>query len=72
MDGVRKNIHGTTVPNQYISTSRRSRDSKRTFSPPMALLLILVAKFLGPSSSAPEGGPRGCLVGWVDNLYVGA
>lgn len=35
----------------------------------MALRLILVAKFLGPSSSAPEGGPRGCLKGWLTNRW---
>lgn len=59
-----------TIANQYISTSRRSRDSRRTFNPPIARLLILVAKFLGPSSSAPEGGPRGCLVGCAVNLDI--
>jgi len=37
--------------------------------PPMAFLLMRVAKFLGPSSSAPDGGPRGCLVGWLTNLW---
>lgn len=47
--------------NQYTSmVSRLSRASNR---PPMALRRIRVAKFLGPSSSAPDGGPRGCLVG---------
>jgi hypothetical protein len=36
----------------------------------MAFLLILVAKFFGPSSSAPEGGPRGCLMGWLAILWL--
>lgn len=36
----------------------------------MAFLLILVAKFFGPSSSAPEGGPRGCLIGWLAILWL--
>lgn len=37
--------------------------------PPMAFLLMRVAKFFGPSSSAPDGGPRGCLVGWLTILW---
>jgi hypothetical protein len=36
----------------------------------MAFLLIRVAKFFGPSSSAPEGGPRGCLKGWLAILWL--
>jgi len=35
----------------------------------MAFLLMRLAKFLGPSSSAPDGGPRGCLVGWLTILW---
>jgi len=45
------------------TTSRLSRAPINTPRPPIAFLLILVAKFFGPSSSAPEGGPRGCLSG---------
>lgn len=37
--------------------------------PPMAFLLMRLAKFLGPNSSAPDGGPRGCLVGWLTILW---
>ena len=35
----------------------------RAPNPPIAFLLSLAAKFLSPSSSAPEGGPLGCLLG---------
>lgn len=38
----------------------------------MALRLILLAKFFGPSSSLPEGGPRGCLMGWLVSLCCNA
>src|SRR6188768_78814 len=55
--------------NQKASTtSRLSRASMSIPKPPIAFLLMRVAKFLGPSSSAPEGGPRGCLVGWLIDL----
>jgi len=55
--------------NQNASTSSRlSREFIRKPNPSMAWRLILVAKFLGPSSSAPEGGPRGCLEGWLTIL----
>lgn len=38
----------------------------------MACFLNLVAKFLGPSSSAPEGGPFGCLKGILTWRGAGA
>ena len=56
-----------SISYQKASTSRLPRASK---SPPMALRRMRVAKFLGPSSSAPEGGPRGCLVGWLTILWL--
>src|SRR5205823_6438590 len=43
---------------QKASISRRlTRASNMAPRPPIAFLLMRVAKFLGPSSSAPEGGP---------------
>lgn len=54
---------------QYASTnSLLSLASISMPNPPIAFLLILVAKFFGPSSSAPDGGPRGCLIGWLTTL----
>lgn len=56
---------------QKASTiSLRSRAPMSMPNPPMACLLNLVAKFFGPSSSRPEGGPRGCLTGWLAILWL--
>lgn len=57
---------------QYTSISLRSRVSNSPLRPPIAFLRILVAKFLGPSSSAPEGGPLGCLRSWLTALMGAA
>src|SRR6266540_476052 len=69
----RSNTHDRKNNDQKASTaSRRSRVPMSMPRPPIAFRLIRVAKFLGPNSSAPEGGPRGCLVGWLTNLWPGA
>lgn len=65
MRGGDEEIYGqlTGVVQKTSTNSLLSRAPINMPNPPMAWRLILEAKFFGPSSSAPEGGPRGCLVG---------